>query len=205
MRSNSGGSDIVSNESPCIDLVHRVSFFCFQPLPSISFFFIHLYSFIVNVFACTFVSVVVLASPCSPYLFAIVNISFMNLKCVSSFFPFVSFFYLLTCGLTVTIHFSISCRIVCLMLDKRFHCFVVFFHTFRPFFGAELFFVWFNRITLFLRTRHFSHRDFFLDLGWRAYWVGQWKWTPRAHGIGVYIETFHVFIQSFFSYRVILW
>lgn len=36
-----------------------------------------------------------------------------------------------------------------------------FFHTFRPFFGAELFFVWFNRITLFLRTRHFSHRDFF--------------------------------------------
>lgn len=133
MRSNSGGSDIVSNESPCIDLVHRVSFFCFQPLPSISFFFIHLCSFIVNVFACTFVSVVVLASPCSPYLFAIVNISFMNLKCVSSFFPFVSFFYLLTCGLTVTIHFSISCRIVCLMLDKRFHCFVFFFILFVHF------------------------------------------------------------------------
>lgn len=133
MRSNSGGSDIVSNESPCIDLVHRVSFFCFQPLPSISFLFIHLYSFIVNVFACTFVSVVVLASPCSPYLFAIVNISFMNLKCVSSFFPFVSFFYLLTCGLTVTIHFSISCRIVCLMLDKRFHCFVLFFILFVHF------------------------------------------------------------------------
>lgn len=181
MRSNSGGSDIVSNESPCIDLVHRVSvFFCFQPLPSISFFIIHLYSFIVNVFACTFVSVVVLASPCSPYLFAIVNISFMNLKCVSSFFPFVSFFYLLTCGLTVTIHFSISCRIVCLMLDKRFHCFVFFFHTFRPFFGAELFFVWFNRITLFLRTRHFSHRDFFSRPRLESLLSGQMKIDTKS-------------------------
>lgn len=84
----------------------------------------------------------------SVYLFVIVNISFMNQKMyfffAASFFSLsivdsVSFslllyslfqnrFHFVTCGLTVSIHFSISCRIVCLMLfslDKRFHCFFI--------------------------------------------------------------------------------